>query len=111
MVLDPMESRYFAGPAAIIMVESEILGKEKGAYTACLSHDSLCDNAYRPQHLVKVYNSRASRVSSHGPPQAQDSGLNLPRFCVMAWTFLLSSSNFLISSACSAFFLSRSWKR
>lgn len=81
-------------------------------------HFCICDNAYRPQRSVSPYNLRGSPVSTHvfrceiqSPSQDQDSGLNLPRFCVMAWTFLLSSSNFLISSACSAFFLSRSWKR
>lgn len=52
-----------------------------------------------------------TQMQNPGLHPAQDSGLNLPRFCFMAWTFLLSSSNFLISSACSAFFLSRSWKR
>lgn len=78
----------------------------------------LCGNAYQPQHFVEAYMSCKHRISTrilrceiHRPRQAQDSGLNLPRFCLRAWTFFLSSSNFLISSACSAFFLSRSWKR
>lgn len=65
MVLDPMESRYFAGPAAIILVDREISGREKVAYTACSFHHCLCNNLYRPQHFTEVYNSRESRVSTH----------------------------------------------
>lgn len=77
-----------------------------------------CDNRCQPQQYVVVDQSlgplisaQMSNFKTHRPRHAQDSGLNLPRFCLMAWTLLLSSSNFLISSACSAFFLSRSWKR
>lgn len=43
--------------------------------------------------------------------QNQVSGLNLPRFSLMASTFFLSSSKRLISSACSSLRLCRSWKR
>lgn len=86
-----MESRYFAGPAAIILVDGEISGREKDAYKACSFHYCQCNNAHRPHRFLEVYNSRESRIFSHvissgvyWPPQVQDSGLNLPRFCVMA---------------------------
>lgn len=65
MVWNPMELRYFAGPAAIILVDGEISRRERDAYTAWSFHYCLCNNAHRPQHSLEVYNSRESRVSTH----------------------------------------------
>lgn len=60
-----MESQYFAGPAAIILVDGEISGTEKEAYKACSFHYCLCNNAHRSQHFLEVYNSRESPIFTH----------------------------------------------
>lgn len=48
MVLDPMELRYFAGPAAIIMVGRDSYCKGKDAYPACSKDFCLCESAELP---------------------------------------------------------------
>lgn len=68
---------------------------------------ALSPKKFRPG--VTDHLPHAFRELSHTTTQV--SGLNFPRFCRIAWTFFRSSSNCLTSSACSAFFLSRNWKR
>lgn len=54
MVLDPMESRYFAGPAAIIMVElGNIRERKADAYMACSTHCCLWHNAYPSKDCIE----------------------------------------------------------
>lgn len=90
-------------------IELEVLTFEAG-HTHPLHEDARERNPWCNPTRLKVawcINAAAWLALAY----SQVSGLNLPLLCLMAWTLFRSSSNFLTSSACSAFFFSRSWNR
>lgn len=103
-------------PRGVIRQEIQERMKREDSSPLFLGHLGLGQDSKPVSVMVDGRQSRAfglgcdtSSVSRYTNYQA--SGRNLPLFSFMALTFFLSSSNLFSSSACSAFFLSRNWKR
>lgn len=95
----PKSDGQYDGPAGVIMWLKDVMKTRETTYIG-----------YQMQYKAP-YQTKPPKAGQTTPLSPQLSGLNFPRFSLIASTLLRSSSNFLTSSACSSFFFSRSWNR